>query len=254
MKAAIDAGDRDFLERLHRLGSVTIHEICAHLGVTATAVRQRLGRLQDRNLVSREVVRANRGRPHHAYQLTGEGRRELGENYSDLVRILWTELSRIPEIEVRKRVLEGVRQGLAQHYGAGVRGDTLSERMKQLCESLVERGFDVELVDSSNSSTDPSEATHTEGLKSAPVTRAGGRFRLPVLRENNCPYLDLASSDPSICELEQEVFRQILGTTVTLTQCCLSGSHCCEFQAEEPLSEDAAPQRQMTATAVTASN
>ena len=54
--------------------------------------------------------------------------------------------------------------------------------------------------------------------------------RLPILRENNCPYLELASSDPAICELEKEVFRKVLGSEVELTQCCLDGHTCCEFQ------------------------
>ncbi|MCC7423740.1 MAG: MarR family transcriptional regulator [Planctomycetaceae bacterium] len=214
MRSHLDPGDRDFLEQMHRLGSGTVQEICAHLGVTATAVRQRLGRLQDRGLVARETVRAGRGRPHHAYQVTSAGRRELGENYTDLARILWNELNRIPDVAVRRRVLEGVRESLVRNYGAEVRGATLGERMRELCGALADRGYDVELV------------THTgEG----PETLSSES--LPILRENNCPYLELASSDPSICELEQEVFRQILGTTVTLTQCCLSGSHCCEFEA-----------------------
>lgn len=163
--------------------------------------------------MARETVRAGRGRPHHAYQVTGAGRRELGENYTDLARILWNELSRIPDATVRRRVLEGVRESLIRNYGADVRGATVSERMHELCGALADRGFDVELV--------------------APAVAVAGASSesLPILRENNCPYLELASSDPSICELEQEVFRQILGTTVTLTQCCLNGSHCCEFEA-----------------------
>jgi len=47
MRSNVDQPDRQFLERLHRLGSSTIHEIGEAIGVTATAVRQRLTRLQE---------------------------------------------------------------------------------------------------------------------------------------------------------------------------------------------------------------
>ncbi|NOX53936.1 MAG: hypothetical protein GXP27_05750, partial [Planctomycetes bacterium] len=52
-----------------------------------------------------------------------------------------------------------------------------------------------------------------------------------TLRENNCPYPDLANRDPSICQLEQEVFQQILGEDVVLAECCRDGGQYCEFQA-----------------------
>jgi predicted ArsR family transcriptional regulator len=63
MKTLLDSNDREFLERLHRLGAATVQEMCADLGVTATAVRQRLTRLGGLGLVSREVVRTGRRPP-----------------------------------------------------------------------------------------------------------------------------------------------------------------------------------------------
>jgi predicted ArsR family transcriptional regulator len=205
MKPSLDPADREFLERLHRLRSGTIQEICAQLGVTATAVRQRLNRLQGQGLVTRETVRSGRGRPHHTYGVTAGGRRELGENYADLARLLWQAIQRVPNADLKAEVLAGVRDAFVANYGAAVRGETLPERIGSLCRSLEEKGCDVELD-----------------------TRSG----LPILRENNCPYLELAESDPSICELEQQVFREILGAPVTLTQCCLDGHSCCEFQPD----------------------
>jgi predicted ArsR family transcriptional regulator len=72
-----------------------------------------------------------------------------------------------------------------------------------LSKSLRERGYDVEL-----------------GLSDS----------LPILRENNCPYQELAEEDRGICGLEREVFQEALGAEVKLTQCCLDGHHCCEFE------------------------
>lgn len=206
MKAALEPNDRQFLDRLHRMDGSTVQEICEEIGVTATAVRQRLIRLQGLGFVSRDAVRCGRGRPHHVYRVTPEGLRELGDNYADLATILWKEVTNIEPPKVRAQVLRRVQEALVERYGSFVHGNSVRERLDELKTALVERGFDVEVDDSGP---------------------------LPILRENNCPYRELANSDPAICELEQEVFRRVLNTDVELSQCCLDGAHCCEFQPAE---------------------
>lgn len=213
MKIALEQHDREFLDQLHRLGTGTVHEICAEIGVTATAIRQRLNRLQSLDLVAREMVRMGRGRPHYVYRVTETGLRLLGENYSDLAMILWRSMMGIEEPGLRREVVSRVRQALVERYGKVVQAESLRDRVRQLQGTLVERGFDVE------------------------VDQTGG---LPILRENNCPYQELASSDSSICELEQEVFAEVLGTNVELTECRLDGHHCCEFRAGPTNAESAA--------------
>ena len=206
MKTSLDSAERRFLQRLHELGDATIQSICASLQVTATAVRHRLVRLQDLGLVIRETVRTGRGRPHHAYRVSESGLRMLGENYADLALTLWSAIREVEEPELRARLLHRVEGEFVRRYGHRVVGEKLTDRLEGLRAALVERGFDVEL------------------------DFAG---ELPVLRENNCPYLELASRDSAICELEQAVFRRVLGADVRLTQCCLDGHSCCEFQAVE---------------------
>ena len=203
MKAALENDDEQFLLSLQRLGSVTIQDLCDAAGVTATAIRQRLGRLQTLGLIDRTTIRAGRGRPHHTYQITDLGRRHLGDNYSDLARLLWNELQTINEADVRERVTGRIRDAMVRQYGANVSGTVLQERFAQLGLALSDRGFSVEV------GTDPS---------------------LPILRENHCPYHELAQQDRGICELEQQVFEQVLGVPLTLSSCCRDGHHCCEFQ------------------------
>jgi predicted ArsR family transcriptional regulator len=202
MRLALDDSDLTFLQELHQLREANVHELCAALGVTATAVRQRLGRLQSQGLVARTIVRAGRGRPHHKYVLTEAGQRELGDNYAELALILWDELQQIDEPAVRERVLMRMQERMVQQYGGRLSGRTLTDRMNQLRGTLVARGFLVE------------------------VDSAG----LPVLREKHCPYHDLAAKDGAICDLEQKVFEQVLGSPLVLAQCCRKGDACCEFR------------------------
>lgn len=209
MQASLSTDDHEFLAQLSRHGSADVAELSRMLGVTATAVRQRLRRLLALGLLTRESVSKGRGRPRHRYSLSEAGLRQLGDNYTELAQLLWQELIHIEDTELRQRILNRLKSQMVQRYGQDVQGRSLPDRMDRLRETLVEHGFDVEVeADRSNASL------------------------LPVLRENSCPYHDLANQDPAICELEQQVFSEILGTELELTSCCRDGHSCCEFEVQ----------------------
>ncbi len=210
MKTVLEHSDGEFLNELHRIGPKTVQDICAAIGVTATAVRQRLLRLQNKDFVARDLIRSGRGRPHYVYRVTEKGLRQLGDNYGDLALILWREVRKIEDPVTREDITDRIRTALVTRVGRFADGN-LEARMQRLQDSLRGRGYDVELDAHANS---------TGGV-------------LPILRENNCPYQELAEEDRDICGLEREVFEQALGTEVRLTQCCLDGHHCCEFEASE---------------------
>lgn len=213
MKNLLEPRDSEFLQKLQRLGNPTVQELCDEIDVTPTAVRQRLSRLQALGFVARETIRTGRGRPHHSYRVTDAGRRQLGDNYGELALILWREVKQIDDPAVRQRVVNRVRDALVARYGRAVVGETAADRVRTLGLALREQGLDVE-VDASDS--------------------------LPILRENHCPYWELAENDPAICELERSVFQRVLGGRVSLEHCCLDGHGCCEFSVADsgPAGED----------------
>ena len=136
MKKTLENQEREFLERLQRLGRATVQEICQDLGVTATAVRHRLVRLQSLGFVARDLVREGRGRPHHVYRVTTAGQRELGDNYGDLALVLWRELQSIPDEAVRTRVEQRIRDAMVSQYGSTVNGGDLIDRFNKLGAAL----------------------------------------------------------------------------------------------------------------------
>ena len=206
MKAAHDTTDRTFLAVLQRLGNASVSQLCSKTSVTATAVRQRLSRLVALRWIERSVVRGERGRPHYLYSVTNEGLSQLGDNYRELAILLWKEVQSLEEPELKARLLEKVRRAFVTSYGRGVQGEGVRQRMQQLRDGLVDRGFDVELDET-------------------PENRS-----LPVLKEHSCPYHELAEKDTSICDLEQTVFSEIVGVPMERSKCCLEGHTCCEFQ------------------------
>ena len=206
MHSGLDAHDRECLNELRQRNGGSVHDLCDVFGVTPTAIRQRLSRLSNRNLVTRQAVRREgRGRPRYVYHLTDEGLRQLGDNYGDLAMVLWQEIQAIEEPRVRSQLFERVRSALVEKFGKVISGATLSERMQQLESVMGDRGYDIEYEE---------------------------RDGLPILRETNCPYPELASHTAEICLLEQEVFSKILDTPVELTRCWRDGESCCEFRPQ----------------------
>jgi len=145
MRIAVDRNDQLFLKQLHRMCGGSIREICETVGVTATAVRQRLTRLEAGGLVVRETVRAGRGRPRHVYRISDTGLRHLGENYRDLALVLWRTIHQISDPEIRTELLRGIRDQLVRRYRRVSVDGPLQTRVQQLQEELVSQGFDFEI-------------------------------------------------------------------------------------------------------------
>lgn len=197
-----DAAVIDLLRGDRALG---IGELAKHLGVTATAVRQRLDRLMRSGLVERSAVSRPRGRPAHAYSLTGAGRRLGGDNFRDLAMVLWKEVRAVGDESVRRGLLNRVAGALADSCRDRVTGQTTADRLTDLARVLADRDI-------------------------ACAVEPGP---LPVLATYSCPYPDLADSDRAICAAERLMIQDLVGAAVTLTECRLDGASCCRFTAAE---------------------
>src|SRR5688572_7446962 len=162
-----DKGMRDFMRRE---GAVTITSLVKEMGVTATAVRQRLQRLMADGLIERQAERKVRGRPNHRYSLTEKGERAAGNNFGDMAIVLWEEIKSVPDPEIRRGLLKRIADRLVERYRGEVSGDTLGDRMRSLSRLMAERDVPFEV----NASAE-----------------------LPVLTALACPYPELAKMDRS---------------------------------------------------------
>jgi predicted ArsR family transcriptional regulator len=206
MSIAAPSTDADLLELLRSKGALDVTEMAKTAEVTATAIRQRLGRLLAQGLIQRQAIRAGRGRPRHRYQLTQKGMRLTGSNFTDLALALWREVRSIPDTEVRRGLLRRVVAGLAAAYGPQIEGRTPEERMRSLTELLSQRRV------------------------SFTVESAAGTDDLPMLTAHACPYPELAEQDRGICLLEKMLFSELVGQNLDLSECRLDGGSCCQFQ------------------------
>ena len=203
----INDNEQAVLDLLRFQGSLTVNQLCDYIGVTATAIRQRLGRLDAGGLIERVAERSERGRPTFQYRLTSTGFQAVGENMADLAEALWLEVLEISDVAVRKSVLEGVLSRLTEKYRDQVSGRTITERLQSIAAIFRQRKipFVVE------TKSDRSE-----------------------LRVVGCPYPRLNEHSNEICQLEQQLVARLLDAPVALNhcQCNSSGGLCCTFTAD----------------------
>ncbi|GIW99213.1 MAG: transcriptional regulator [Pirellulaceae bacterium] len=202
----VRAIDQEVLDILRRTPGMTVRGLVQALGVTATAVRQRLDRLEDAGLIVKQKRVEGRGRPVFEYTVTRRGSRFAGVDYSELVGALWQEVLEIEDRELRERILQGVAVRLGRELKPGCSvGADLVQRMSATVRRLAERDLVVDLG--------------TDG-------------ELPVLEMQCCPFPDLAMSDQGrhVCELEEAMLSEAVGREVHLDQCRLDGHPHCRFK------------------------
>jgi predicted ArsR family transcriptional regulator len=203
-----ESSDRALLDVIRRGGPLTVAEMATSLGVTATAIRNRLTRLLGAGLVDRQSEHQDRGRPKHSYRVSIEAQKRLGQNYADLALVLWDEMmSTVADRKLRRLLFIRVTDRLAEIYRSQVSGHEWEGRLVQLTNLLHDRGVEAEVA-----------------------MEAGGL--IPVLRQHSCPYYELAEADPAICALERKMFEKVLGRSLRLSQCRLDGDRFCDFQAK----------------------
>jgi predicted ArsR family transcriptional regulator len=203
-----DSSDRELLDLIRRRGPLTVTEMADQLGVTGTAIRNRLTRLLATGLVERRAEHVGRGRPRHRYQASVEAHKRLGQNYADLALALWEEvMSAVADRKLRRVLFTRLTDRLAEMYRTKVTGEEWEGRLVQLSHLLHERGVEAEV------------ARDDAGLA-------------PILRQHSCPYYELAEVDRAICALERKMFEKVLGRGLRLSQCRLDGDRSCDFQAK----------------------
>jgi predicted ArsR family transcriptional regulator len=201
------SSDNLMLDILRRRGAVTISTLVAEMGVTATAVRQRLQRLMTAGLIERQTERIGRGRPNHRYSLTEKGEMSAGTNFADLASVLWEEIKSVESPEVRRGLLDRIAQRFADRYRGQVTGETVGDRMVELSSVMADREVPFTVDNSSG---------------------------VPVLSVLACPYPELAKADRSVCAMEKMMFSELLGENVRLAECRLDGGTCCTFTPSTP--------------------
>jgi DeoR family suf operon transcriptional repressor len=197
--------DQLVLDLLRREEGLSVCDLMERLEVTATAIRQRLDRLEDSGFIERRKQSVGRGRPSFNYFLTDLGWRQAGVTYSDFAISMWNEIGTLEDERLKSALMDGVSRRMGGKFREMMPDAPLEARMQTMAGLLSNRKI-------------PSCISHG--------------FGLPVLEVQACPYPDLVGpgSDRSVCNLETKVMSQALGQEMELSQCRLDGHSCCQFK------------------------
>ena len=193
------------LSILQRQGSVTIKELEASLGVTATAVRQQIASLFADGYIQQEVERSGRGRPKHVYSLTPKGRSLFPHHYDEFTNSLLREILISEGPDKVQELLGRMGQRMAAQYEGQLAGLSSPERATKLTELLNAKGIMAELT------------FEPDGI---------------VFHEYTCPYYELARENRAICDMEEDMIAHAVKQPVALVSCTLDGHHGCQFKIE----------------------
>ena len=193
------------LSILQRQGSVTIKELEASLGVTATAVRQQITSLFADGYIQQEIERAGRGRPKHVYSLTPKGRSLFPHHYDEFTNSLLREILISEGPDKVQELLGRMGQRMAAQYEGQLAGLSSPERATKLTELLNAKGIMAELT------------FEPDGI---------------VFHEYTCPYYELARENRAICDMEEDMIAHAVKQPVALVSCTLDGHHGCQFKIE----------------------
>jgi predicted ArsR family transcriptional regulator len=203
--------DRELLVAMRSGEAFGVGELTQSLGVTATAIRQRIERLLEHGWIEREKVVAGRGRPTFQYRITLSGHQAAGANPSELAGAMWQAILDVDDPAIRSAMLRSVASKLGRQYAdalANCEEDSLQVRLQKLSSALS-----AQLI----------------------ASTVSGSGDLPVLDITACPYpsLTAASEDRAMCKLEEQMLSEALGSPVHLSSCRLDGDSCCQFSAGE---------------------
>ncbi|HEX9989164.1 MAG TPA: hypothetical protein VGE45_11890 [Chloroflexia bacterium] len=196
----------EMLRHIQHMGSASIKDLEAAMGVTTTAVREQVAHLLHEGFIQATRVRGDVGRPYYVYSLTPKAQELFPKDYAALALLLFEETLALHGPEGLRTLLNRVSRRMVEKFEDQTQGKDLSKKLLGLVSALGETGMDVAMV---------------------PV-EGSGDF---VFKTYTCPYFEVAKSHSQICEMEQDMMADLLGpgVEVKLLSRIVEGGCACEF-------------------------
>lgn len=187
------------LLRVH--GGRTVNDLARDLRLTRTAVTSHLAALQAEGLVARQGLQPGRRRPRVLYTLTPQADTLFPKAYDAFAAGLMEELRREGTGRLRAVVRRVGDRWIARDLPRveGLRGRARLERAREI---LAERGF-------------------------LPTLERAGKAT--VLREHNCPVMQLALQHPEVCDMVHRWLEALFDTRMERVQCLRRGDAYSEY-------------------------
>jgi DeoR family suf operon transcriptional repressor len=181
----------------------TINELAEVVGINGISVRHHLVKLQAEGLIAAEEQRHGVGRPRFVYHLTKQGLEKFPTNFLRFVELLLSKLQDVLTPKQLSEVYESIGKEQADSLRSVLEGSTLNDQIKSLSDELGYLGYRLD-------------------------TQKDGDDLL--LRNQNCPYRQIAVSNPEICRVDETMFTELLGRPVSHESCIAKSDPACIYR------------------------
>ena len=199
----MQATRQDILDYLRRHNQATVKELGDHLRLTSTGIRQHLTVLERDGLIASHEERGHVGRPALAYRLTSNGDGLYPKQYEALANALIDEARGLLGPEALQKLMKNVAARFAEPYMSRLEGKAGDERAAEATRIIQERGCLAE------------------------CSTEGGDV---LIRQQTCPFPDVATKNSAVCALEVEFVRRLVGADARLTTSLLRGDDACTYR------------------------
>ncbi len=191
---------------LDKKDGATLDEIADHLGITRTAAKDHIVRIESFGYLSYQDTRGLVGRPKRRYLLSEDGVDAFPKQYSWLANILLDQLAS----EMSPAAVSKLMRDLAGHVA------------KSMEPRFARAGSSAELISMI------SEALNELGYRS--VVKQRDLRKGAILEATNCVYHSIAKKHPELCQFDTEfITRASGGMSVKLESCIARGGQVCRF-------------------------
>jgi predicted ArsR family transcriptional regulator len=203
---ALHENQKKILEYLlsHPEGA-TLEELSEHLGVTKTAVKEHILKIEHMGMLTFRDSRGTVGRPKRSYLLTPEGQEAFPKQYSWLSNVLLELLAQnMGDRAVSKLMSELGDQVAGSMKERFAKAKSTAELLAIITEVLNELGY-------------------RSTLKQSDVRKGA------VLEATHCVYHSVAKKHPALCQFDTQFLRNASGMNVQLEHCIAKGDSVCRF-------------------------
>ncbi len=189
----------------HRAGA-TLEELAEHLGVTKTAAKEHLIKIETLGLLSYHDQKGSVGRPRRFYTLSEKGNETFPRQYSWLsniiLELLSEEMGPLKTAKMMERLAVKVSESMKPRFE---NARSSAELMSEIAKALNELGYRAALKQSD--------------------LRKGA-----IIEATNCVYHTVAKDHPELCRFDTKFIEQATGgMNVRLESCIARGGASCRF-------------------------
>lgn len=191
---------------LDQLQGASLNELSTHLGITKTATKEHVNKLETVGLLSFKDIRNPVGRPRRLYLLSADGHEAFPRKYAWLSSALLELLADDLGEDTIRKIMNNLADKVAASMDAKFKATSSTVELLELVSSTL------------------NELGYRTSLKQSDIRKGA------ILEATNCVYHAVAKKHPALCTFDVKFIENATGgMNVKLESCIARGGAVCRF-------------------------